>query len=402
MKILYIVTAFPRNENDIITPWLTETIRRLKKKGHTVYIFTSSYKGLKQKQIFGIPVYRFRYSFKKWEILTHDESVPERLKEGIFFKFLVILYILFGCINSIYIAYKYDFDIIHIHWPFPHIIFGYIIKLLTNKPLICTFHGAEIILLRKRFPFLIPIFNKIVSHADFNTVNSSFTKQQLEQLIPGENIKIIPFGCSIPLKKTEHRTKTNEILFVGRLVERKGVKYLIEAFSEVTSRYNNVRLRIIGEGPLKNTLLSLTQSLDLQNKVIFNGFVTESELIEAYKKASIFVLPAIIDSKGDTEGLGIVLIEAINYGVPVIASNVGGISDIVKDKVTGILVPEKDSSTLSKVIINLLENKKLKQRLIKNAKEHIKDNFSWETVISKLDKLYFSFHNQILNQKYKP
>lgn len=394
MRILYIATAFPRNENDIITPWLIETIRRLKEKSHSVTIFTSSYKGLKQKEIFGIPVFRFRYFLKRWEILTHEEAVPERLKKGIFFKLLVIPYIIFGCIYSIFFANRHDFDIIHVHWPFPHIVFGYLIKILTKTPLICSFHGAEVILLRRGFPFLIPLFRKLLSTANYNTVNSSFTKQQLSQLLPKKPIEIVPFGCSIPPVKIKYMRKTNEILFVGRLVERKGVRYLIEAFSKVLPNVNTARLRIIGDGPLKRSLISLTQTLGLEGKITFSGFVSENVLFEAYKKAGVFVLPAIVDSKGDTEGLGVVLIEAINYGVPVIASNVGGIPDIIKDNETGILVPEKDSDALSKAIINILKNEESIRRLIKNAKEHIKENFSWETVISKLDELYSAFSNQ--------
>jgi len=391
MKILYIVTAFPRNEQDVITPWLIETIKRLQNKGHSVTIFTSSYKGLEQREIFGIPVFRFRYFFSRWETLTHDEAVPERLKRGLFFKLLIIPYILFGCINSVYFACKYDFDIIHVHWPFPHIVFGFFMKMFTGKPLICTFYLAEIILLRKTFHFLTPFFKALLSFADITTVISSFTKHQLNQLLSVKNATIIPFGCTIPEVRTEPRTKTNEILFVGRLVERKGIEYLIKAFSKVISKYNSYTLRIVGDGPIKNSLLSLTKSLGLKSKVIFAGFVSKHELIESYKKAAAFVLPAIVDSKGDTEGLGVVLIEAINYGVPVIASNVGGIPDIVKDKITGILVPEKDSNALSEAMMNLLENKELRQKLTKNATEHIQKYFSWSTVVNKLDVLYSSF-----------
>ncbi|OQX56369.1 MAG: hypothetical protein B5M53_01945 [Candidatus Cloacimonas sp. 4484_209] len=394
MKILYIVTAFPRHRNDVITPWLTETIRKLEQKGHSVMIFTSSYRGLKQKEIFGIPVYRFRYFFKKWETLTHDMAVPERLKSGIFFKLLIIPYITFGCINALYISYKYNFDIIHVHWPFPHIIFGYLIKLLTKKPLIATFHGAEIILLRKKFPFLIPFFKKLLLSANFNTVNSSFTMKNLSALIPSKKIKIIPFGCSIAKqKKGKPQAEKNEILFVGRLVERKGVCYLIEAFAKIAPQHQNLKLRIVGDGPLRNSLISLTKKLGINDKVIFSGFVSNRELIKSYEKAKVFVLPAIVDSHGDTEGLGVVLIEAISYGIPVIASNVGGIPDIIKDKETGILVPEKDPVALSKAIIDLLKNSQIRKTLVNNAEKHIKTNFSWEAVISKLDNLYKYFNN---------
>ena len=98
MKILYITTAYPRSDSDVITPWLVETITRLRSAGHDVRVFTSSYRGLGDQTIGGVPVYRFRYSLRRWEDLTHDEMAMDRIKRGIRYKFLLINYLV--CVTA--------------------------------------------------------------------------------------------------------------------------------------------------------------------------------------------------------------------------------------------------------------------------------------------------------------
>ncbi|MBS4016262.1 MAG: hypothetical protein KGZ86_07525, partial [Candidatus Latescibacteria bacterium] len=104
MKVLYIATAFPRFEGDIITPWLVEVVKRLKVKGIDVELYTSSYKGLASQELFGIKIHRFRYFFKKWEALTHDETAVDRVKKGVLNKLLVPFYMLMGTLQIMRLA----------------------------------------------------------------------------------------------------------------------------------------------------------------------------------------------------------------------------------------------------------------------------------------------------------
>jgi len=210
--------------------------------------------------------------------------------------------------------------------------------------------------------------------------------------IKEDRIKVIPFGSSLEVidKNVEaYRYKReNKILFVGRLVERKGVEYLIKAFKEIEKDFPDYKLHIVGEGPLKKSLEFLSKRLGIEDKVKFLGFISDKELVKEYLTSTLFVLPAIIDSRGDTEGLGVVLIEAMYFGLPVIASSVGGISDIVKDEYNGLLVREKNIEELAIAIKRLLENGKLRNEISRNAKDFIKTRFSWEKIINDFEKLY--------------
>ena len=392
-KIIYISTAFPRTRDDRINPWLFETVKRLSKKNYKIKVFTSSYKGIKQKEINGIEIYRFRYLPKNIEILTHDVSVPERWKMGIKYRLMIIPYILSGAVNSLIFAIKENFDIIHVHWPFPHIIFGLIMKMIKQKPLICSFHGGEIIFLENMPLFLKIIFKFLFNFSCFYTVNSSFTRRKLLKFIgyrKKKRIRVIPFGITLREIKKERKIKRENIriLFAGRLIERKGVHILLESFAKVNKSFVNTELVIAGDGPLKEKLIEITKKLGIEDKVFFKGHLTSDELEKEYSEADIFVLPSIHDTRGDTETLGVVLIEAMEYGIPVIASDVGGIPDIVKDGYNGILVPEKDVDALANAIIRLIEDKELREKFIKNAKKYIKEKFNWDKIIEKLEKIY--------------
>ena len=395
MKILYITTAFPRNPNDPITPWLVKTVAMLNKKGIEINIFTSSYKGLTYNRIKNIKVFRFRYFIKSFERLTHEEMALDRVRKGGIYKILPIFYILFGIIGIIKHCKKEKYDIIHVHWPFPHFIFGYIASKMLKVPLVCTFHGVGIHFIKKSSINLVFFLNWIIKRSDLITVNSTHTAVELIPFNP-KNISIIPFGAAvepedISRKKDiskEDNHHTTKILFVGRLVERKGVEYLIQAVKNLKMK-KKIKLTIVGEGGLKESLIKKRNELNLSDKDIkFAGKIAGEKLKEYYKNCDIFVLPAIIDSKGDTEGLGVVLLEALSFKKAVIASRVGGIVDIIKDKETGLLVKEKSAEELASAIEFLINNPKEKERLARKGYEFQKKNFSWDKIASSLISQY--------------
>jgi glycosyltransferase involved in cell wall biosynthesis len=145
---------------------------------------------------------------------------------------------------------------------------------------------------------------------------------------------------------------------------------------------------MIGSGPQKDELVGLAATLALQENVIFIDEVPQEELVAFYSMADIFVLPSIVNENGETEGLGVVLLEAMACGLPVIASNVGGIPDIIKDGETGLLVRQKDARSLSDQIIRLLSDDNLRKEVLINGQNLIKAEFSWEIVTDKFIEIY--------------
>jgi len=385
MKILFVATAFPRYEGDVITPWMTELIQRLQKKGIHISVFTSSYKGLKSQIWRGISVYRFRYFVKKYERLTHEETAVDKFGKGGLNIILSFCYVLFGTIAIARLVRRRKFDIVHINWPFPHIIFGMCAKVFSRCRVFATFYGLEIRWLKKKFPFLVKPFSYLINRSDAVTAISNHTAGELKGIIH-KDIPIIPFSITVESKIAE-LSDEHYILFVGRHVERKGVHILLDAFRQVHKDILH-NLVIIGDGPERKKWEKMSEEYGLTRRVNFTGWVPTEELHKYYQHCSFFVLPATYDKHGDTEGLGVVMIEAMAYSKPVIASNVGGITDVVIDGYNGILVPHNDPEALAQAIKNLALDKTLCRKLGENAKKSIDEKFNWDRIVERLIELY--------------
>jgi glycosyltransferase involved in cell wall biosynthesis len=149
-------------------------------------------------------------------------------------------------------------------------------------------------------------------------------------------------------------------------------------------------VRVVGGGPEMNALRSLAQSLGLGEKVSFEGVVSSEAIQAHFTRCDALVLPAIITETGDTEGLGVVLIEAMGYGKPVIASAAGGIVDIVADEETGLLVPPGDPDALAGAIRRAMDDPTALRDIARRGTEFASTAFGWEEIVSRLSGVYES------------
>jgi glycosyltransferase involved in cell wall biosynthesis len=281
------------------------------------------------------------------------------------------------------------YDIIHVHWPIPHALMGWAARLAGKAKLVCSWHGAELRWTRSRWPIFRGFLRWVIRTADAHTVNSTHTETELQRLNPREVVRL-PYGSTVHPPDTDLPAPGSvvpELLFVGRLVQRKGVHILLEALARIPDSVP-LHLRIIGDGPLRSILEGQSRSLGLSDRVSFDGFVSDEALRDAYQRCSLFILPAVIDEKGDTEGLGVVLIEALAFGKPAIASGIGGITDVVIHGQTGLLVEPGDASALTEAITRLVSEPELVQRLGENARQRARDHFSWDAIIGQTVGLY--------------
>lgn len=387
MNICLFTSVYALSETDPHGSFLVESTKHLVRQGHQVSIFAPAYEGLKSHTVHGVPVHRFRYFFKRWENLTHGEGAPHRIRNPLYL-FIALFYIIVGLISAVRFCRQHRFDIIHVHWPFPHGIWGFAAGKLAGVPTVLTFHGAEI-LLSKKFPFVQYFLQHAIRHARAVICNSTYTRDEVARLTDRE-IDVIPFGCTIhnrnPIKRVEKKTK--EILFVGRLIRRKGLDYLIKALPLIEQKVP-VHLHVVGSGgTMGSQWKALTHEMKLDAKVTFHGVVSHTALEERYASADLFVLPAIVDDRGDTEGLGVVLVEALSFKVPVVASAVGGIKDVIIGDRTGLLVPQKDSEALARAAVQLLTDPFLADRLAEQGRAHARDYFDWDRITNQLIDVY--------------
>lgn len=191
-----------------------------------------------------------------------------------------------------------------------------------------------------------------------------------------------PLKCDIGLNNTQC------VLFVGRLIPRKGLNFLIEAARQVIKENKKVMFVIVGDGPLKNHLTSLSKKSHLSDNFVFLGDVSDEVLPIVYNCADIFTLPSI------QEGQGIALLEAQATAKPVVAFNVGGIGEFVLNKRAGLLV-RPDSNELANAICKLLSNRSLREKMGNFGREFVCNNFSWDICAQRMFRIY----NEALTRK---
>lgn len=393
MKVLFVVTAYPRFEGDVITPWMGETIDRLHRAGTDVEVLAPSYKGGGATSIGGVKVHRFRYAPAAFETLTHDMPAVDRIKQNPAFASLLPSYVAAGSAAAARIAREGDFDVVHAFWPIPHGLFAIAAKRASRAALVSTFFSAELNWsgpLRRVFG---PVIRKIVAASDSVTVISSYTGDRLRQYVPGVSSVTIPFGAaavshSIPVNSDiRDREGPFELLFIGRLVRRKGVDVLLRALALLRDDHR-LRLTIVGGGPERDALSAEASRLQLGDKVVFEGVVDSARVKDLLESCHALVLPAIITETGETEGLGVVLIEAMGYGKPVIATSAGGIVDIVTDEDTGLLAPPGDAQALADIIRKAMDDPELLARIAKRGTEFAERAFGWDAIVSALRSVY--------------
>ena len=391
MKIGMMTSVYALSEEDRNGSFLVECNRYLARRGHQIQVFAPSYQGRENHTVQGIPVLRFRYFLKRFENLTHFQGAPNRIRNP-FYLFVAAFYILSGLLQAIRFCRREKFDLLHVHWPFPHGIWAYFAASVWGTPVVLTFHGAEL-LLSKKFPFVKYFIRHAARHAQGLICNSNYTAGQLAALtgIAVETIHVIPFGATVNIRPAAKNADkpVKDMLYVGRLIERKGVKYLLDALPKIAAQAA-VHLHIVGDGDRAEELKQQARQLGLELLVSFHGVVSNEQLEQLYRDADVFVLPSIVDARGDTEGLGIVLVEALAFRTPVVACDVGGIADVIRHGETGLLVAEKDADALAAAVLQLLDNPELAQRLVNAGMAHAQSYFDWERIIDSLSQVYRS------------
>ncbi len=388
MRILHVVTAFPRTPDDVIVPWLVELLKRLRAAGHDVEVFTSAYRGAPDQVFAGIPVHRFRYFPRRWENLTHEEAAPDRMKRSLLYRLMPACFVVAGMAAIWRLCRRTRYDVIHVHWPLPLALFGWAAQRARPARLVTTFYGVELRWVKGALPFLKGFVAWAARRSDRVVAISNYTAGELRELVDVP-IEVIPYTTPLPdvaPSPSPVQDGTDPVLFVGRLVERKGVAHLIEAIARLAPK--GPRLEIVGDGPERPGLEALAQRLGVASRVVFRGKIPPDELQASYARAAVCVLPSVLDARGDTEGLGVVLLEAMNHGTPVIASRVGGIPDIVEDGVSGLLVPPGDADALAAAVRRVRDDPALARRLGEAGRRRLREQFSWQAIVQRWLDVY--------------
>ena len=389
MKIGVITSAYPEFEDDPHGIFVHRLMKEISKQGYEVHIL-APYAGEKTKYVLeGVHVERFHYFYpKRFQKLCGRSGMIDNVKEGVLVKLQVLTFLFFNMFHSLR-KFK-DMDLIHVHWLIPNGLGALFAKKVYKTPYICTIYGEEVYL-SKRYKLEFSLRNFVNNSSKSIAISEATLNSCIDIGLKKEELEIIPFGVDTdfyrPLKISKNEN-IFQILAVGYLIERKGFEYLIKATKEILKEHDNVHLTIVGSGPLEEKLKNVIKELKLETNAKIMKNVSDEELLQLYNSSDLFVLPSIVDSQGNTEGLGVVLLEAMACGLPVVGSNIGGIPDIIQDGETGLLVPEKNITELSNTILNLVENEELRKKLAINGYNRVREKFSWEKIAESYINVY--------------
>ncbi len=293
-----------------------------------------------------------------------------------------------GILKIITLIKKRKYDIIHVHL-FPADIFAASASLFLPKDIVWIFSEHNDYNRRRSYKFCKILDGFTYSRYSKIICVSKQVEFALLNWIPSNKgkTKVIPNAIPIPKFLNPCPVKTYDILFVGRLTKQKGVEILLKAVKVLKDEYGrNLKIAIVGDGELKEQLNNLTVELGVNREVKFLG--VRKDVKELMVSSKIFVLPS------RWEGFGIVIIEAMSNMLPIIATSVGGIPEIIENGKDGILVPPENPKALARAISNLLENEELREKLSKAAYKKVKEEFSIKKYSVQMLDLYRSLINK--------
>ena len=387
LRVAVLGSTYPRSDDDPGVPWQRTIVNHTVSAGHEVTVLAPSWRALGHHKIDGVLVKRWRYAPAKWETLTHDEGAPNKQGSPLF-KLWALSYIVCGVIAVFWWSWRKKFDVLHVHWPFPHGLMSILPSKILGIRVVMTCHGAELALAR-RSGLIRKVLSWLLKSGDALCANSSHTASEIKKLCD-RHVHILPYGATVEAVETGEQCVPADpplLLNCGRLIQRKGLHVLLRALPRMLEK-KKVKVVITGEGDCKAEWMKLTTELGLDDVVEWAGFVSSERLAELYHTCTCYVHPAIFDDRGDTEGLGVVLIEALRHQKPVVASGVGGIVDVIKHEQTGLLVPEKDENALAEAILRILDDKVLAANLASQGFDYAREVFDWHRIVGETVSVY--------------
>ncbi|MBW2064748.1 MAG: glycosyltransferase family 4 protein [Deltaproteobacteria bacterium] len=389
-----LTSSFPRFEGDPAGIFVYQLSSSLSRKGVHIEVVCPHHYGSKFFETWdNIAIHRFPYFFPtRNQVLCYGAGILKNIKRRRLAPFQLPPFLIVEALYSFYIVRNTKADIIHAHWSLPQGLIGLACKRLLGVPCLTTIHGSDVYGLKNSL--FMALNAMVIRQSDVCTVNSTATARRTCEISRRKDIEIIPMGFDPKIFKRGHSEDSygdrheKTLLYVGRLIDWKGVDYLIKAIPLVLKRFPEVNLVVVGDGPQKADLVRLSHDLGIGDKVVFAGKIPQEILSAYYSRAEAFVLPSIVSKRGETEGLGLVLLEAMACGTPVIGSDVGGIPDIIKDGETGLLARPADHIDLADKIITLLSDGNLGKRISSKALHYVRDNFSWDKIADRFIGIY--------------
>lgn len=381
--LLVLTSTYPRWAGDPEPGFVHELAKRLTDRFRVIVLGPHAPGAELAEVLDGVEVLRYRYAPERLETLVNDGGVIVNLR-GSRWKFLLVPgFVLAQAWRASRLIRRGKVDVIHAHWLLPQGLVAAVLRGVRGHrvPLVVTSHGADLFALQGRCPKRLKRF--VIRSSCAITVVSQAMRERTREIAPGAGqVSVQPMGVDlrehfVPDPKTP-RSK-DELLFVGRLVEKKGLRHLLDVMPMVLARRPGSRLRIAGFGPEADALKAQVEALGIKPYVDFLGAVAQAQLPGLYRRAALFVAPFVQAESGDQEGLGLVLVEAAGCECPVLAGDVPAVRDVLGTSSNNVIDPRRQELLLT-AILGVLEDPERAQAQAKALRRSLIARFDWDNV----------------------
>lgn len=329
-----------------------------------------------------LTIRRFRYAPERWERLAYDGGIVPKLKAQPWTWLLVPGFVVAQLWAVIRVLRSQPVELIHAHWLIPQGFIARLARILSGRPvpLVCTAHGADVFGLRGA---LARALQRWVGAgcARVGAVSEALADALVERGIERARIRQLPMGVAVPEQVPAFSTRDPSLVaFAGRIVEKKGVGVLIDAFKLVAARRPSARLCIAGGGPDLPRYREQARELGLEACVEFLGPVPQARIRELFARAAVAVMPSVTAASGDAEGLGLVMLEAMAGGCPVIVTDLPVVRGVIRPGENGLVFPERDSAALARALEDLLADRDRAARLAQCGRQDVESRYAWSAV----------------------
>jgi glycosyltransferase involved in cell wall biosynthesis len=431
MKICMLTTSYPKYLGETTAPFIEEIAAGLVRRGHSVHVVAPFHRDVRRAPIErGVHLHFFRYSpwraLNIWgyaEAMRADVGLRGRALAAAPLALSAAVLALLRVTNRRRPTTdnrrpttgdppwrpqrgrptdSSPFDVIHAHWVLPNGPPAALVARLRGLPLVISLHGSDVYLAERAVPLTLAAAGTLRAAGAVTACSGDLRDRALHLGARPGSITIIPYGVDTCAFQPDAQAGalvraelglpagTPLIVSVSRLVYKKGLTYLLEAFPRVLEGHPDAVLLITGYGDLRVELERRAETLGIGARVCFPGQLDRDRAARYISAADVYVVPSIRDQGGNVDGLPNALLEGMGAARPIVASAVAGIPEVIDDGVHGLLAPERDSAALAAAIARLLSDRALAQRLGAAARQRVLDELTWDATAGRFEAVYQS------------
>jgi glycosyltransferase involved in cell wall biosynthesis len=384
-RLLVLASTYPRWAGDPEPGFVHALARGLKGRFDITVLCPHAPGAAPSEVLDGIRVYRYRYAPARLETLVNDGGIVTNLRRSSWKWLLLPTFVLALLWHAWRLARLWQPDVVHAHWLLPQgLAWALLGRFTAMAPFVVTSHGADLFALKAR-P-LQALKRNVVRRAAAITVVSTAMRDELARIgARTDKVTVQPMGVDLRCRFTPDPAtprSRDELLFVGRLVEKKGLQYLIDAMPAVLAARPSAFLTVAGFGPELSARQSQVARLGLGDKVYFAGAVSQSQLPGLYRRAAVFVAPFVQAASGDQEGLGLVLVEALGCGCPVVTTRLPAIAEVFDGTPPAALAEPASATDLAVHVLKALQDPEAAAASVEYAKPALYARFDHANVAS--------------------